>query len=479
MPSEAEHGKYTNYNVKKLSTGIKGLDDITGGGLPKNRTSLICGGPGCGKTLLSMEFIVNGITKYGENGAYISFDESQRDLSENVASLGFDIEAMVEENTLCITEIPPLPEIDEELGSYELGGIYAMLNQAIDSVRAKRVVIDGIENVFSVFHNESTFRRQLRTLFTWLKEKDVTALITCERGEGTVLLSRHGIEEYVSDCVILLDQRIIDQLAVRRLKIIKYRGTLHGTNEYPFLITQNGISILPITSMLLNYSVSKEHISTGIAKLDTMLSEKGYFKGSSILISGTSGTGKSSIAAHLAASVCKQGKRCIYFAFEEPAEQIIRNMESIGLDLSTYADKGLLKFDASRPTQYGIEMHLLSIHNIIDSFKPETVVFDPISNLTDVAAVSDIKSMFARLLDHLKNKQITTLSTNLVHGEKSSMATEIGISSVMDTWILVKNTETEGKKKRTIEIVKSRGMSHTDRINRYEITDNGIIIKDV
>jgi circadian clock protein KaiC len=479
MVSKAEGGKYESHSVKKSSTGIQGLDEITGGGLPKNRASLICGGPGCGKTLLSMEFICNGITKFSENGAYISFDESQRDLSENVASLGFDIEAMAKKNTLCILEVPPLPEINEELGAYELGGIYAMLNQAIDSVGAKRVVIDGLETVFSVFQNESVFRRQLRKLFTWLKERNVTALITCERGEGTVLLSRHGIEEYVSDCVILLDQRVIDQLAVRRLKIIKYRGTLHGTNEYPFLITENGISILPITSMMLNYSVSKERLSTGIDKLDSMLSEKGYFKGSSILISGTAGTGKSSIAAHLAASVCKQEKRCIYFAFEEPAEQIVRNMQSIGLDLSPYVDKGLLKFHTNRPTQYGIEMHLLSIHNIIESFKPETVVFDPISNLTDVAAAADIKSMFGRLLDHLKNKQITTLSTNLVHGEKSSLATEIGISSIMDTWILIKNSENERKKERSIEIVKSRGMTHTDRINTFEITDNGIIIKDI
>ena len=468
-----------NSSIKKILTGIKGMDEITGGGLPKNRTTLVCGGPGCGKTLLAMEIAVNGIVRFDENGVYISFDESKQDLVENVASLGFDIKTLIEEKKLCVIDIPQRAHIDVELGSYDLGGLFAMLSHALDSVRARRVVIDGIDSIFSVFQNEMTIRLELKKLFNWLKERDVTTIVTCERGEGKVLLSRHGIEEYTSDCVILLDQRVIDQIAVRRLKILKYRGTLHGTNEYPFLMTSNGISIFPITSMMLRYSVKNEHVPTGISGLDQMLSNKGFFKGSSILVSGTTGTGKSSIAGHFAASICKQDKRCIYFAFEEPADQIVRNMSSIGLDLSTYVNNDLLTFHASRPTEYGVEMHLLKILKILDDFKPDAVVFDPISNLTDIAAVSDIKSMLARMLDYLKNKQITILSTNLIRSTEDPMAAEVNISSLMDTCILVKNSEENRKKTRFLDIVKSRGMAHADMIHEFSITNNGIVIKDI
>jgi len=463
-------------SLPKAPTGIKGLDEITGGGLPRNRPTLICGGPGCGKTLLSMEYIVNGITRFGENGAYISFDESVQDLTENVASLGFDIDAMVAGRSLSISEIVITAETFIEAGEYDLGGLFARIGHAIDSVHAKRVVIDGIEAVFSLFSSESIVRLELKRLFRWLKEKEVTAIITCERGEGRMLVSRHGIEEYASDCVILLDQRIIDQTAIRRLHILKYRGSLHGTNEYPFLVTGKGISILPVTSMQLDYDVSEERIPTGITGLDQMLSGRGYFIGSSILISGTAGTGKSSLAAHFAASVCGRGKPCIYFAFEESASQIIRNMQSIGLDLSPYVDQGLLKFHAMRPTQYGVEMHLLTMHDAIDLFRPAAVVIDPISNMSSVAVIADIKSMFARLLDTLKNRQITTLSTDLTYGGRYPESTEVGLSSVMDTWIVLKNRERNDRRERVIEIIKSRGMAHAADIKRFEINAAGFVL---
>lgn len=459
--------------VKKALTGIKGLDEITAGGLPRNRATLICGGPGCGKTLLSMEFIVNGIVQSAENGAYISFDESRQDLGENVASLGFDLDKMIEENTLSITDIPFHPQISGEIGAYDLSGLFAIIGHAIDSVKAKRVVIDGIDAVFSFFNNESLLRQEMKRLIVWLKEKKVTAVITCERGEGLRLISRHGIEEYVSDCVILLDQRVIEQISIRRLKIIKYRGALHGTNEYPFLVTKEGILIFPVTSMMLDHAVSNERISTGVKGLDAMLSNKGYFKGSSILISGTAGTGKSSIAAHFAAALGKAGKRCLYFAFEESADQIIRNMKSIGLDLATYVDNGLLQFHARRPTEYGVEMHLMVILDILEKFRPDGVVFDPISNLTDVAVTADIKSMFTRILNYLKKDQITTVSTNLLHDLAHSLGTDIGISSVMDTWIMMINREKDYRKERYIEIVKSRGMAHVDTLHKMRITENG------
>jgi len=463
-------------SLQKVLTGIDGLDEITGGGLPQNRPTLICGGPGCGKTLLSMEFIVNGIAHYGENGAYISFEESVQDLSKNVASLGFDIEKMVELKALSIREIALQVEPVIEAGNYDLGGLFVQIGHAIDSVKAKRVVIDGIESLFSCFFNEAVIRAELKKLFQWLKEKEVTAIITCERGEGQTLISRHGIEEYTSDCVILLDQRLIDQTSIRRLRILKYRGSLHGTNEYPFLVTRQGISILPVTSMHLDYDVSEERISTGTACLDEMLSGKGVLKGTSILISGTAGTGKSSLAAHFAASVCKQGNPCVYFAFEESAKQIARNMRSIGLDLSPYVDSGLLKFHAIRPTQYNVETHLLTMQNVIKSLSPAAVIIDPISNLTSVAVIADIKSMFARLLDSLKRHQVTTLSTDLTTGGKALETTEVGLSSIMDTWILLKNKKKKKSRERIIQIIKSRGIPHSSAINTFEITTKGIIL---
>jgi circadian clock protein KaiC len=465
--------------VQKTPTGVKGLDEITQGGLPRNRSTLVCGGPGCGKTLLSMEFIVNGISRFGENGAYISFDESKSDLAENVASLGFDIEAMIARKALHVTSIPIHPGIAGEFGEYDLGGLFATIGHAIDSVGAKRLVIDGIDNLFSFFSNESIIRQELRKLIKWLKEKEVTVILTCERGEGRMLLTRHGIEEYISDCVILLDQRIIDQIAVRRLKIVKYRGALHGTNEYPFLVTEQGIIIFPVTSMALDYEVAGERVSTGLQGLDGLLSNNGYFKGSSSLVAGGAGAGKSSLAGSFSASICKEGKRCIYFAFEEPAAQIIRNMSSIGLDLAGYRDSGLLKIHATRPTEYGVEMHLLSMHTVIESFKPEAVVFDPISSLTDVGLKGDIRSMFIRILDYLKNRQITNLSTDLTQGGGYRLDTDIGISSIMDTWIIVKNRERDNYKERLIEIVKSRGMAHIDRIQGFKITNDGIFFNEL
>jgi circadian clock protein KaiC len=463
----------------KTLTGNQGLDEITEGGLPKGRPTLVVGGPGCGKTLLAIEFIVKGITDFDENGVFVSFEESRIELVENVASLGFDLDVLMDKKQLFIDEIRMGPPPDIEAGQSDLGGLFARLQYGIDTVGAKRIVIDDISSLFSYISNQAILRSELHRLFDWLKEKGLTAIITAESGGGTNGLTRNGIEEYVSDCVILLDQRIQEQVKTRRLNILKYRGSRHGTNEYPFLITENGISVLPITSMLMNYNVSTERVSTGIQKLDDMFGGKGYLKGNSILISGTAGTGKSSFGAHFAHSVCASGNRCLYFAFEESADQIVRNMRSIGVDLKPHVDENRLQFHAVRPTIYGLEMHLLNIHRMIENFKPDAVIIDPLSNLTSIGSLMDIKLLFLRILDFLKRKQITTLCTDLTSGGSYPEATDVGVSSIMDTWILLRNEEKNGNRERSIYILKSRGMAHSNQIHLFDITDNKIVLQDI
>ncbi|MFW6081147.1 MAG: circadian clock protein KaiC, partial [Desulfosalsimonas sp.] len=363
-----------------------------------------------------------------------------------------------------------------ELGGYNLNGLFIRIEYAIDSVGAQRVVIDGIETLFSYLTHEQNLRAEIKRLFQWLKKKGVTAIITAESDEESRKSTRHEIEEFLSDCVIFLDQRIQNQVAVRRLHIVKYRGTMHGTNEYPFLVTESGISVLPITALGLDHEVPSERISTGVQQLDNMLGGKGYYRGSSILISGTAGTGKSSFAGYFAKSVCRNRGRCIYFAFEESPSQIIRNMESIGLDLQTFQKQGLLHFHASRPTVYGLEMHLLAMNRIINEFAPDVVILDPISNLTSIAALEDIKLMFLRILDHLKKNKITALCTNLTKGGLDPETTEVGVSSIMDTWILLENLKKEDKRQRLISVVISRGMAHSNSVHSFDLTDNGIVI---
>jgi len=461
----------------KCPTGIQGLDEITNGGLPQGRPTLVCGQAGCGKTLMAMEFLVRGVTEYQEPGVFISFEESPEELMQNVASFGWDLQALADQKKLGINYVHVDRTQIQETGEYDLEALFIRLGYAIDSINAKRVVLDTLEVLFAGLQNNAIVRSELRRLFLWLKEKGVTAIITGESGQNT--LTRQGLEEYVSDCVIFLNQRIINELATRRLHIIKYRGSRHGTNEYPFLIEEDGISVLPLTSVGLDYQVSNERISTGVERLDTMLGGEGYFRGSSVLISGTAGTGKSSLCAHFANATCLRGERCLYFAFEESASQIIRNMRSIGIDLEPSIQKGLLKIQAMRPTFYGLETHLVKIHRFINDFKPTVVIIDPISNLTDIGNYMQIKSFMMRLVDFFKTHQITTVLTHLNLGGNSLEQTDIGISSLMDTWLLLRDEESSGERNRLLYVLKSRGMKHSHQVREFCLTDTGVQLVDV
>ncbi|SOD82518.1 circadian clock protein KaiC [Spirosoma fluviale] len=464
-------------SLPKTLTGITGLDEITKGGLPKGRPTLICGSAGCGKTLFSIEFIVRGALEFNEPGVFMAFEEKSEELAQNVASLGFDLNQLQRDKLIRLDHVHIERSEIEETGEYDLDGLFIRLGYAIDQIGAKRVVLDTIENLFSGLTNQGILRAELRRLFEWLKERKVTTIITGERGDGT--LTRHGLEEYVSDCVILLDHRVSNQISTRLLRIVKYRGSMHGTNEYPFLINEKGISVLPVTSLTLDHPVSSDRISSGIPALDKMLDGQGFFKGSSILISGTAGTGKTSIAASFANEACLQNRRCIYFAFEESSHQIIRNMRSIGFDLQTHIDKGLLKFQASRPTLNGLEMHLVAIHRQIKEFKPSVVILDPITNLITVGTVSDVKSMLIRLIDFLQAEQITVLFTALTLNNVINEQTDEGVSSLVDAWLLVKDIEFNGERNRGLYVMKSRGMKHSNQVREFIITDKGLDLVDV
>jgi len=459
--------------IPKIKTGIPGLDDITFGGLPKGRPTLICGGPGCGKTLLAMEFIVKGATLFNEPGVFMSFEEKSAELADNVSSLGFDLEKLQRDKKLKMDYVHVDKSEIEETGEYDLEGLFIRIGHAIDSIGAKRIVLDTIENLFLGLENQGLLRAELRRLFNWLKEKNITAIITGEKGDGG--LTRNGLEEYVSDCVILLDHRIINQVSTRRLRIVKYRGSIHGTNEYPFLIDEDGISVLPITSLKLDKNVSSQRISTGIPSLDKMFGNKGYFKGSGILISGTAGTGKTSIAASFAAETCKRKERCTFFAFEESSQQIIRNMKSIGVDLDQYVKKGLLEFHAFRPGLHGLEMHLTSMYKLVKKFKPGTVILDPITNLVSVGLATEVNSMLLRLIDLLQADGITVMMTALI----SDDTIDKNVSSLMDTWVLIRDVELNGERNRALSIMKSRGMEHSKQVREFIITSGGLKIIDV
>ena len=466
-----------NVQLPKCPTGIQGLDEITGGGLPKGRPTLVCGSAGCGKTLLGIEFLVRGATEYGEPGVFISFEETVEELIQNVTSLGWDLEQLVANKQLSIDCLYIDPSEIQETGEYDLEGIFIRLGYAIDSIGAKRVVLDTIEVLFSGLSNTGIVRAEVRRLFRWLKTKGVTAIITGERGDND--LTRQGIEEYVSDCVIRLDQRINEELSTRRLQIFKYRGSQHGSNEYPFLIEENGISVLPITSIGLNHTVSSDRISSGIPRLDAMLGGQGYFRGSSILITGMAGTGKSTIAAAFAAATCQRGEKCLYLAFEEAPQQILRNMRSIGLDLEPYIQQELLQIQALRPTAHGLEVHLVQIHRWITYFHPTTVIIDPISNLTLTGSLLQVKAFFMRIIDYLKSQQVTVLMNNLISGGNPLESTEIGISSLMDTWLEVRVIESNGERNRILQLIKSRGMEHSNQVREFRLTNQGVELVDV
>jgi circadian clock protein KaiC len=460
--------------LEKSKTGITGLDEITEGGLPQGRPTLVCGAAGCGKTIFAMEFIIHG-AEMGEPGVFVSFEEKTEDLKKNFISMNSDLNDLINEDKISLDYVHIERSEIEETGEYDLEGLFIRLGYAIDSIGAKRIVLDTIEALFSGFSAEALLRAELRRLFGWLKERGVTAIITGESGEKT--LTRYGLEEYVADCVILLNNPVINKITTRNLRVVKYRGSSHGSNEYPFLIDEKGITVLPITSIRLNHEASDDHVSTGIEGLDKMFDGKGYYVGSSVLITGSAGTGKSSLVAQFADAACRRGEKCLYVAFEESPRQIIRNMGSIGINLTQWVDKGLLKFHATRPSRHGLEIHLVTIYKLVNEFKPDTVVFDPISNLISVGNRDEVKSMLTRLVDFLKDKQITTLSTSLsLMGETN---VDIGISSVMDTWINLKAREYNGERNRTLDIIKSRGMKHSNQLREFLITDNGIELEDV
>lgn len=464
-------------SLEKTPTGITGLDEITYGGLPKGRPTLVCGSAGSGKTLLAMEFLIEGARKYSEPGVFMAFEETEEELVKNFASLGFDLDGLEAENKLVVDYVHIDKSEYEETGEYDLEGLFIRLGLAIDSIGARRVALDTLEVLFSGFQNEAILRSELRRLFSWLKDKGVTAIVTGERGESS--LTKYGLEEYVADCVILLDNRMERQIATRRLRIIKYRGSKHGTNEYPFLIEEDGISVMPITSLSLEHKASSERLSTGIKRLDTMLGGTGYYRGSSILLSGSAGTGKTSFAAKFGRAACDRGERCIYFAFEESPDQIIRNMRSIGIDLQPYIDTGLMQINASRPMAYGLEMHLIMMRRLIDRFKPSIVIIDPISNLINVGTQADVKLTLTKLIDYLKLKNITAVCTSLIEHESLGGMNAQGISSLIDTWINLRFLENNIEFNRGISVIKSRGMAHSNQIREYLLTDHGMEILDV
>jgi circadian clock protein KaiC len=477
MSKAADYQTLVNQGLAKASTGIQGLDEITGGGLPRGRPTLVCGSAGCGKTLLAMEFLVRGATQFDEPGVFMSFEETAAELTQNVRSLGFALDELVQQKKLAMDFVRVERNEIEETGEYDLEGLFVRLNYAIDSIGAKRVVLDTIETLFGGLSDVGILRGELRRLFRWLKDKGVTAVITGERGDGT--LTRHGLEEYVSDCVIVLDHRVMDQMSTRRLRIVKYRGTTHGTNEYPFLIDEEGISVLPITSLGLQHEASNERISSGIPRLDSMLGGEGYFRGSTILVSGTAGCGKTSLSAHFAAAACERGERCLYFAFEESPGQLMRNMRSIGIDLEPWMKQGLLHIHSSRAAIHGLEMHLATIHKLVRELQPRVVIMDPVTSMAAVGTLGEANVMLVRLIDFFKMQEITALLTSLTNGDEYLEQTSVDISSLVDSWLLLRDLELEGERNRVINVLKSRGMAHSNQLREFLLTSHGVELQDV
>jgi circadian clock protein KaiC len=457
--------------IAKAPTGIEGFDELTLGGLPAGRPTLVCGSAGCGKTLFASTFLVNGARDFDEPGVFVTFEERPADIVVNVASLGFGVGDLVEQGKIAFEHIAVDPSELAEVGDYDLEALFMRLELAVDSVGAKRVVLDTIESLFSAFTNQAVLRAEIRRLFDWLKERGLTAVITGERGDGS--LTRQGLEEYVSDCVILLDHRVQNQVSTRRLRIVKYRGTAHGTNEYPFLIGEDGFSVLPVSSLGLTHKVLDERITSGIADLDRMLEGKGFHRGSSILVSGVAGSGKSTIGASFLAATCARGERALYFSFEESGPQTVRNMRSIGIELGPYVESGLLRMEASRPTFYGLEMHLAVMLRQIARFKPSLVVLDPISAFIDSNDVREVQAMLLRAIDYLKSNGITGIFTHLAH-EQGETRTDAGLSSLMDAWILLLNREANGEFNRELYLLKARGIAHSNQVREFVMGAHGI-----
>ncbi|RZI54861.1 MAG: circadian clock protein KaiC [Pseudomonas sp.] len=466
-------------SIAKAPTGVAGLDEITEGGLPAGRPTLICGSAGCGKTMLAAEFLVNGAVKFGEPGVFMMFEETGEELTENMRSLGFDLAKLQKQKKIALDFVRVERSEIEETGDYDLEGLFIRLGYAIDSIGAKRVVLDTIEALFSGVSNHAILRAELRRLFRWLKDKGVTAIITGERGDSS--LTRYGLEEYVADCVILLDHRVIEQVSTRRLRVVKYRGSPHGTNEYPFLISTKGISVLPVTSLSLTHIASTQRLSTGIEGLDAMLGGQGPFVGTSVLVSGAPGTGKSSLAASFVNAACARGERALLFVYEESPSQLLRNMKSIGLDLEKWINSGLLKIEATRPTLHGLEQHLVQVYDLVTTFDPAVVAMDPISNLAARPEDAGLKNTLMRMIDFLKTRGVTAMFTSLTAdgGQAPMAASEIGVSSLMDSWLLLANVAFNGERTRTLQVLKSRGMHHSNQVREFLLSDHGIELVDV
>ena len=468
MPPEGSSA--TPITLPKAATGIAGFDEITLGGLPAGRPSLVCGAAGCGKTLFAATFLVNGATRFGEPGVFMSFEERAEDLAANVASLGYDLDRLVADGRLAIDHVRVERSEIEESGEYDLEGLFVRLGFAVDQISARRVVLDTIETLFSGFSDPAILRAELRRLFGWIKERGLTAVITGERGEGQ--LTRQGLEEYVSDCVVLLDNRVEDQITTRRLRVVKYRGSAHGTNEYPFLIDDEGITVLPVTSTALDRDASSEIVSSGVPGLDAMLRSGGFYRGSSILLSGVAGTGKTTLVSHFADAACRRGERCLAFVFEESAQEICRNARSVGLDLERWTRSGLLRYEAARPSLYGLEMHLARMHRDLDRFEPDVVVVDPISAFRGPPA--EVHAVLLRMMDLLKGRGITALFTSLRNDGALTEGNDQGLSSLMDVWIKLDDVEANGERNRVLYLIKARGMSHSNQVREYRITDAGV-----
>jgi circadian clock protein KaiC len=465
--------KKTLEGIEKCPTGIRGLDDVTEGGLPRGRPTLVCGGAGSGKTLLASEFLIRGAIEFGEPGVFMAFEETENDLIENVASLGFDLRALIRAKKLIIDYVHIERSEIQETGEYDLEALFVRLGSAIDEIGAKRVVLDSLEALFSGLPDEAILRAELRRLFRWLKDREVTAIITGEQGKGQ--LTRYGLEEYISDCVVFLDHRVQEQVATRRLRITKYRGSRHGTNEYPALIDETGLSVLPISSARLAYPVGIQRISTGVADLDEMLSGKGYYAGSSVLITGPPGSGKTSLCVAFAERVCNDGGRCLYWSSEESPDQVIRNAASVGYNLRRHRDKGSLRFHAVRPTLYGLESHLVSMHRLVGEFKPWILIMDPITNMNALGNRAEIKAMLTRVVDFLKNESITSVFTSV--GSPLDASSDDAVSSLMDTWLGLRVAEVDGFRKREFYVLKSRGMSHSHHVREMVLGDRGIQLR--
>lgn len=457
----------------KVPSGIEGVDDVTHGGLPRGRPTLICGTAGTGKTIFGAVFLAQGAMKFQEPGVLVSFEETENEVAMNVKSLGIDVYELKARKKLLVEYIRLERREIEETGEYDLEGLFVRIGHAIDSIGAKRVVLDAIESVFSSFNNLAVIRSEMRRLFRFLKDKGVTSVVTGERANKDGI-TRHGLEEYISDCVIMLDHRVTEQVSTRRLRVVKYRGSFHGTNEYPFLIDERGISVLPLTGLRLRHEATSKRISTGIPRLDEMFDGKGYYVGSTVLLSGTAGSGKTSLAAKFAASCCERGERALYLSYEESPSQIIRNVSSVGINLGKFIHHKLLKIESSRPGSFGLESHLVNVSKYIDEFEPTVVIVDPITGFSSQGNTLEIHSMLTRMIDLMKGRRITAIFTSLVTVSEPVVTTDVAVSSLIDTWIVVREVEAMAQRRRGLFILKSRGMPHSSQVKEFRMSEKGI-----